>query len=472
MAGPADTTRKTEAPAASARRMHLGTLLHANGHHTAGWRHPDAILGGDHDLAFYRRLAETAERGKFDVLFLADQVGLRDRETTDQLSRSPIAVHLEPLTLLSALATATSRIGLAATASTTYNEPYHVARKFASLDHLSGGRAGWNVVTSFTDGEARNFSRDRNPTHASRYGRAREFVTVVKGLWDSWDDDAFVRDKTTGRYFDPAKLHVLDHRGAHFSVRGPLNIPRSPQGHPILFQAGASDEGLDLAAATADVVYSAAQTIEDAQAFYAKLKGRAAALGRNPDSLKILPGVQPFVGKTQADARAKHKALLDLIHPEAGLGILSTLIGVDMSIYPLDEPVPDLPVTDSHRSRQRLLLDLAKREGLTVRQLYGHVCNGAGHHTVVGTPQAIADRLQTWFENGAADGFNILPPYLPGGLEDFVDAVVPELQARGIFRRDYDGRTLRDHLGLARPMVAGEIARPEPVATGEASRAL
>ncbi|MDR5836479.1 LLM class flavin-dependent oxidoreductase [Caballeronia sp. LZ034LL] len=438
--------------AAPPRRMHLATLLQPNGHHTAGWRHPDAELGGDHGFELYRKLAQTAERGRFDVLFLADAVGLRERETVEQLSRSPITVNLEPLGLLSALSVVTSRIGLAATASTTYNEPYHVARKFATLDHLSGGRAGWNVVTSFTDGEARNFNREHHPDHASRYSRAREFVAVVRGLWDSWDDDAFVRDKHTGRYFDPAGLHVLDHRGEHFSVRGPLNLARSPQGHPVIFQAGSSDDGIGLAAATADAVYVAAQTLEEAQTYYARLKLEVAALGRAPDAVKILPGIQPFIGRTEKEAQEKHRALLDLIHPDAGLGILSTLIGVDMSAYPLDGLVPDLPVTESHRSRQKLLLDLARRHKLTVRQLYGHVCNGAGHHTVTGTPVQIADRLQHWFENGAADGFNILPPWLPGGLDDFVDYVIPELQRRGLFRREYEGRTLRDHLGLQRPV--------------------
>ncbi|HEX2885483.1 LLM class flavin-dependent oxidoreductase [Vineibacter terrae] len=445
--------------------MHLATLLQPNGHHTAGWRHPDAVLGGDQEIDVYRRLAATAERGCFDVLFLADAVGLRDRETTAQLSRSPIAVCLEPFTLLAALSVTTSRIGLATTASTTYNEPYHVARKFASLDHLSGGRAGWNVVTSFTDGEARNFSRDRHPDHASRYARAREFVAVVRGLWDSWDDDAFVRDKASGRYFDPDKLHVLDHRGVHFAVRGPLNIARAPQGHPVIFQAGASEDGLSLAAATADVVYAAAQTFEDARSFYQRLKARVAAQGRAPAALKILPGIQPFVGRTEQEAREKHRALLDLVHPDAGLGLLSTLIGVDMSAYPIDGPVPDLPETDSHRSRQKLLLDLARRENLTVRQLYGHVSNGAGHHTVVGTPQQVADRLQHWFEGGAADGFNILPPYLPGGLDDFVALVVPELQRRGLFRTEYEGHTLREHLGLPRPdlpATAGHSPMPLP----------
>jgi N-acetyl-S-(2-succino)cysteine monooxygenase len=446
-------------PVKSGRRMHLATLLQPNGHHTAGWRHPDAQLGGDHDFRVYRHLAETAERGKFDVLFLADAVGLRDRETSEQLSRSPITANLEPLALLSALSVVTSRIGLAATASTTYNEPYHIARKFASLDHLSNGRAGWNVVTSFSDGEARNFNRESHPNHTTRYGRAREFVSVVRGLWDSWDDDAFVRDKASGRYFDPQKLHVLNHRGAHFAVRGPLNIARAPQGHPIIFQAGASDDGLGLAAETADAVYTAAQTLEEAQAYYARLKGKIAAAGRDPQTVKILPGIQPFVGRTEEEAKAKHRALLDLIHPDAGLGHLSTLIGVDMSAYPLDGPVPELPVTESHRSRQKLLLDLARRENLTVRQLYGHVCNGAGHHTAVGTPGQIADRLQHWFENGAADGFNILPPYLPGGLEDFVDLVVPELQRRGLFRTEYEGATLRDHLGLARPALIKESVR-------------
>ncbi|WP_439816295.1 LLM class flavin-dependent oxidoreductase [Zavarzinia sp. CC-PAN008] len=434
-----------------ARRLVLGTLVMPNGHHGAGWRHPDARFGGDESFDFYRGIAQTLERGLFDVLFLQDQVCVRDHGGVEVQSRANITAHLEPLTLLSALSVVTRNLGLVATASTTYNEPYHVARLFASLDHLSGGRAGWNAVTSFTDAEAHNFGREAHLDHDTRYDRAREFVGLVRDLWDSWDDDAFVRDKASGRYFLPGRLHVLNHRGRHFAVKGPLNVPRSPQGHPVIFQAGASADGLDLAAATAEVVYAAAQAKADAQAYYTTLKARAAALGRPPGLPLILPGLHAIVGRTEAEAKAKYRALLDLVDPVVGLAQLSMFFTVDLSGHPLDGPVPDVPLTQGHRSRQKLLLDLARRENLTLRQLIGHVANGLGHLTIVGTAARIADVMQDWFQDGAADGFNILPPYLPGGIDDFVDLVVPELQARGLTRTAYDGRTLRENLGLARP---------------------
>lgn len=375
------------------RHMRLGAMLHANGQHTAGWRYEEAELGGDHSFRHHLSLAKTAERGKFDMIFLADSVGIRDRGGLEPFSRSNLTATFEPLTLLSALAAVTEHIGLVATASTTYNEPYHIARKFASLDHISEGRAGWNVVTSFTDAEAHNFGRDKHPEHSVHYARAAEFVSVVKGLWDSWEDDAFLRDKVDGRFIDPAKLHVLDHKGANFSVRGPLNVARPPQGHPVIFQAGASEEGRSLAGAIAEVIFAAAQSLPQAQAFYSDMKARAVALGRSRDDLKIMPGILPIIGHTEAEARAKHQALRDLVHPSIGVGQLSSMLGFDISAHPLDGPLPDLPVTEAHRSRQQMLVDLARRQNLTIRQLYQRLADGNGHGTIVGTPRQIADEL-------------------------------------------------------------------------------
>jgi N-acetyl-S-(2-succino)cysteine monooxygenase len=361
-------------------------------------------------------------------------------------------VRFEPLTLLSALSAVTEHIGLVATASTTYNEPYHLARKFASLDHLSGGRAGWNIVTSSQDAEARNFNRDHHMDHALRYERAREFVRVTTGLWDSWDDDAFLRDKESGVYVDPDKVHVLNHKDKHFSVRGPLNVARPVQGYPVLVQAGASEDGQDFAAQAAEVIFTAQPTLAEAQAFYAGIKGRLAKYGRSPDQLKIMPGIFAVVGQTEQEAKEKYDQLQDLIDPIVGLSLLSGLVGnVDLSGYPLDGPLPELPETNNNKSRLKLVQDLAGREKLTIRQLYLAVAGARGHRTIWGTPVQIADQLEEWFINDAADGFNIMPPYLPGGLDDFVELVVPELRRRGLFRTEYEGRTLRENLGLIRP---------------------
>jgi FMN-dependent oxidoreductase (nitrilotriacetate monooxygenase family) len=433
------------------RQIKLGAFLMATGHHIAAWRHPDAHASGGLDFAHYAELARIAERARFDAVFFADGVSVRDTHLPS-LSRTARADHFEPLTLLSALSVVTQHIGLIATVSTTFNEPYNLARKFASLDHLSGGRSGWNLVTSSTESEALNFSFDRHPDHALRYERAREFYDVVAGLWDSWEDDAFIRDKESGVYFDPDKLHVLGHNGKHFQVRGPLNVARSPQGWPVVVQAGASEAGRELAAQTAEVIFVAHQTFEEAQSFYRDVKGRLAKYGRAPDHLKIMPGIFPIVGRTQEEAEAKFAALQDLIHPTVGLSLLSNMSGgVDLSQYPLDGPLPELPETNGGKSRQRLLFDLARRENLTIRDLYLRIAGARGHQQVVGTPRSIADQLQQWFEEEGADGFNIMSPWLPGGLTEFADQVVPELQRRGLFRTEYEGRTLRENLGLPRP---------------------
>ncbi|MGO4328577.1 LLM class flavin-dependent oxidoreductase [Cupriavidus sp. 2TAF22] len=435
------------------RQLSLGAFLQATGHHVAGWRHPGAEPDAGQSLAHYVRLAQRAEAAAFDTIFLADGVAIRTLDDTT-LPRSARAATFEPLTLLSALAAVTQRIGLVATVSTTYNEPFHVARKFASLDHLSGGRAGWNVVTSWSDAEARNFSLDKHPEHADRYARAEEFVDVVTGLWDTWEDDAFLYDKDSGLHFDADKLRALDHHGRHFQVRGPLNVSRPPQGHPVIVQAGSSEAGQELAARTAEVIFTAQQSLQDARAFYQGLKGRMARYGRSPDQLRIMPGVFPVIGRSEAEAKEKFEELQSLIHPAVGLALLSqNLGGVDLSGYPLDGPLPDdLPEPNGAKSRFQLVTGLARKEGLTIRQLYLRVATARGHWSIHGTPQSIADQLQAWFEGGAADGFNIMPPWLPGGLDDFIELVLPELRRRGLFRERYEGTTLREHLGLARPV--------------------
>ncbi len=439
--------------------MRLGAFLMTDGHHVAAWRAEGADDRAGTSFAHFRRLAQTAERAKFDAVFLADGNAVRNDDPAS-LARTSRAISFEPLTLLSGLAAVTSRIGLVATASTTYNEPYNLARAFASLDVISGGRAAWNAVTSSTDAEALNFSRDKHPLHADRYGRAEEFIDVVRGLWRSWEDNAFPRDKASGIFFDPDKLHVLNHAGAHFRVRGPLNVGRSLQGHPVVVQAGASEAGRDLAARTAEVIFAAQITLADAVAFYADVKGRLARFGRQPEDLKIMPGAFPVVGHTLTEAEDKFAALQDRIHPAVGLSMLSGLSGgTDLSAYPLDGPVPDdLPETNGGKSRQALLLDLARRENLTIRQLYLCIAGARGHWQLVGTPAQIADALQERFEAYGADGFNIMPPTLPGGLDDFVELVVPELQRRGLFRTEYEGRTLRENLGLRFPVPTSQPA--------------
>lgn len=426
------------------RQMRLGLFLQGAGHHVAGWRHPDAESGSE-NLGLIQRLAKTAEDAKFDMVFLADGLS-----ATPDMHPSA-ALRFEPLTLLSALSMTTSHIGLAATASTTYSEPYHIARSFASLDLLSQGRAAWNVVTTSYDRTAANFSRGNHPNHAERYAMAGEFVDVVKGLWDSWEDDAIVRNKDSGVYFDPAKLHTLDYEGAHFRIKGPLNAPRPPQGHPIVIQAGSSEPGQALAARTADVVFTAQQTLEEASVFYRGLKSQLGQWNRDPSQVHLMPGVFPVIGRTAQEAKDRYEQLQQWVDTSGALSMLSERLGHDISGYPLDGPLPDLPESDQLKSRAKLLTDLARRDNLSLRQLYHLVAGSRGHRIVVGTPLQIADALQEWFEGEAADGFNIMPPYFPGGLNDFVALVLPELRRRGLFRTEYSGRTLRDHLGLSRP---------------------
>jgi FMN-dependent oxidoreductase (nitrilotriacetate monooxygenase family) len=399
-------------------------------------------------------ITQTAERAKFDMVFLADNVCVRDA-SMEAISRSAQYIaNFEPLTLLSALSAVTSRIGLVATASTSYNEPYHVARKFASLDHLSGGRAGWNLVTSGQEAEAKNFGREKHYQHGERYERAREFAQIVVGLWDSWDDDAFIRDKDSGQFFHPEKLHPLNHQGENFSVRGPLNVPRTPQGRPVIVQAGGSEDMIKVAAEFAEVIFCAPLTLEAAQKFYGELKGRVASYGRDADQVKIMPGLSAIVGRTEAEAQERYEYLQSLIHPIVAREILSLVLGsIDLSPYPLDGPFPEnLPKSNASQSTYQYVIEMARKENLTMRQVALRVAGARGKSVVRGSPQQIADHMEEWFREDGCDGFNLMPPFLPGGLDDFVELVLPELRRRGLFRTEYEGRTLREHLGLARPL--------------------
>ena len=436
--------------AARSRQLKLGAFLWPTGHHIAAWRHPDVPADLGTNLKHFIEVARTAERGLFDMLFFADQLAIFN-DTPDKLSRNSYMVRIEPFTLLSALATVTDRIGLVCTATTTYDEPYHVARRFASLDIVSGGRSGWNVVTSANPAEAANFNRDDHVEHDERYRRAWEFVKIVQGLWDSWEEDAFIRNKETGLYLDPKKMHELNHQGQYFRVRGPLNVSRSPQGQPVIVQAGSSDAGRGLASGLAEVVFTAHQNLRDAKEFYDDIKTRAAKSGRNPDHVKVMPGVFVTVGRTKQEARDKYEVLQQLIDPKVALAQLSTFIKFDLSNYPFDGPVPDLPPSVTVSSRPAMLLKFARQENLTIRRLALHIAGSRGHWTLIGTAQEIADQLEDWFLNGAADGFNYMPPTIPGSLEDFVSLVVPELQKRGIYRSRYEGTTFRESLGLPRP---------------------
>ncbi|MFJ3287498.1 LLM class flavin-dependent oxidoreductase [Streptomyces sp. NPDC086669] len=432
------------------RQLHLNAFLMNTGHHEASWRLPESDPYAHVDLAHYVRLARAAERGTFDSLFLADGPQL-----WSNLAQRP-AGALEPLTLLTALATATEHIGLIATASTSYNSPYNLARKFASLDIVSGGRAGWNIVTTAGAEAARNFGLDAEPAHAERYARAAEFLDVAQKLWDSWEDDAIVADKATGVWGDDAKIHPPRHRGMYFRVEGALNVPRTPQGYPLLVQAGSSEDGKRFAARYAEAVFTAQQTIEDARSFYADLKARTAEAGRDPDHIKVLPGIVPVIGSTEAEARAAEQVLEDHIVHTHGVARLESLLQLEPGTLELDGPLPaDLPSEDAvegAKSRYTLVVELARRERLTVRQLIGRLGGGRGHLTFAGTPEQVADAIETWFTQGAADGFNIMPPVLPSGLDAFVDHVVPILRERGLLRTAYGPRrTLRERYGLPRP---------------------
>ena len=432
-------------------QMKLGLFFEGGGHHVASWRDPDVDVRARLSLEHFVQIAQTAERGKFDLLFTADTNATFGADDINVWQHVSAVSRLEPLTLLGALAAMTKHIGLVATMTTTYFEPFHVARFFASLDQISKGRAGWNLVTSLASSEALNFNRETHVSHADRYARAREFAHVVLGLWDSWEEDAMLYDKERGLYFDRDKLHFLNHKGRHFQVRGPLMVQPSPQGRPVIVQAGQSDDGRDLAAETAEVIFTVQQNLDAGRTFYADVKRRAAAYGRGPDELVVMPGVMLVVGGSKAEAEDKYERLQALIAPELGVRQLSSYWGMDLSQYPVDGPVPDPVYNNAEQGRVKVMLELARRDNLTIRQLYTKVIGQRAHRTVFGTPVEIADALEEWFTGGAADGFNILPLTFPRELDDIVNLVIPELQRRGLFRTEYEGTTLRENLGLPKP---------------------
>jgi FMN-dependent oxidoreductase (nitrilotriacetate monooxygenase family) len=433
------------------RRMHLNLFIHSRGHHEAAWRHAGASPLALSDIRYYQALAQQAEAAAFDAVFLADQLALGD-----DIAHGP-RTALEPLTLLAALAVSTNHIGLIATASTTYTEPFNLARQFASLDHISRGRIGWNIVTSWLASAARNYGGTAQVSHAERYARAEEFMAVVKGLWDSWAADAEIDDRAGGRYANPARIRPLNHEGAYYRVAGPLNLPRCPQGRPVLVQAGSSDTGREFAARHAEAMFTAHLEKESAQAFYADLKKRVAGVGRDPEQALILPGLSPLIASSPVEAERLSEELGALTNPEAGRHRLSGRFGgYDFSHLPLDTPLTpdDFPApstVEAARSRTEVILDLVRRERPTLRQLLGRLAGARGHFTCAGTPEQIADLMEDWFTEGAADGFNIMPPVLPAQLHVFIAEVIPLLQRRGLFRRAYEGDTLRAHYGLAAP---------------------
>jgi FMN-dependent oxidoreductase (nitrilotriacetate monooxygenase family) len=454
----------------SGRSLTLNLFLHHAGHHEAAWRHPGSRPEALFTPEYYVDLARRAEAAKLDAVFFADGPAL------GAVEHNAVGT-LEPILTLATIAAHTSRIGLVATASTTYYEPYNLARLFATLDHLSGGRAGWNVVTTSFDAAARNFGLEAHPDPAVRYARAEEFLQATTRLWDSWEDDAVVLDREAGRYADPSRIHPADFAGEHLSVAGALNVARSPQGRPVLVQAGASNAGRDFAARWAEAIFTAHQRLEDAQAFYADIKQGVLQHGRDPEQVKILPGISPFIGSTEAEAKALEQEFNELTVPAYGLRQLSGQSGVDLTGLPLDEPVPleifaDAgDVTDNSRSRFQVVAGIVQRERPTLRGLLHRLAGARGHRVVAGTPEQIADTITEWFTQGAADGFNVMPPALPAGLEAFTDHVVPILQERGLFRTEYTGTTLRDHLGLDVPENRYTAARETAAREAAASEA-
>jgi len=432
------------------RQIKLGLMFQASGHHIASWLLPETDADCALDFKKYTSLAKTAERGLFDLIFEADSLS-GERFTADTLPRTALGMRIEPMTCLTALAAVTEEIGLVCTATTTYDQPYFIARRFASLDLISGGRSGWNVVTSANASEGRNFGIEEQLPKAERYRRAREFVEVVRGLWGSWDEGSLLIDRERGLFYDPNGLHVLDHVGDFFSVRGPLTTYRSPQGEPLIVQAGASDEGRQLAAETADLVFAAHQSIESAREFYSDIKTRAEAVGRNPKHVLIMPGFGVMVAKSRQEALDNFAELQNLISPEVGVALLSRYLVWDLQDYDVDGPIPELPAGRNVPTRSAMLASTARAEGLSIRQLYQRIAGGRGHFQVIGSIADVADKMEEWFHDGAADGFNIIPQVFPSSLNEFVDLVVPELQRRGIFRTKYEGKTLREKLELPIP---------------------
>jgi alkanesulfonate monooxygenase len=431
------------------RQIKLNAFMRPASIHTGAWRYPGAWPDMNFNYAHIKEAIQKLEAAKFDAFFMADHMAMLNMPM-DALKRSHTATSWEPFTLLSALSQATTHIGLVATGSTTFDVPYHIARRFASLDHISGGRAGWNIVTTSNPDAALNFGLEEHMEHGERYRRAREFYDVVTGLWDSWADDAFIRDVESGIFFDPGKLHTLNHKSEFFSVKGPLNIARPPQGWPVIVQAGASESGRQLAAETAEAVFTALNNIEAGRAFYADVKGRMQKLGRNPDHLKIQPACFVMVGDTVEEAKAKRAKLDSLVNYANAIASLSIALGTDASKFDPDGPLPEIPESNASKSGRERAIAMAKRDNLTVRQLAQRM-GGYSGLAMVGTPKTIADEMEAWIETQASDGFTIMFPYLPGGLDDFVRGVIPELQRRGLFRKEYEGKTLRENLGLPRP---------------------
>ncbi|TXR50432.1 LLM class flavin-dependent oxidoreductase [Phyllobacterium endophyticum] len=432
------------------RQLHFNAHVSTGGNHEGAWRHPKSDRVELTSLDYQKKVAAIAERGKLDAVFYGDSPAL-----SANVKLRPVE-QFDPIALHGALSAVTQHIGLAATVSTSFNEPFNVARKIASLDRLSGGRVGWNIVTTSSADAARNFGLDGVAAHRDRYRRAEEFVQVVKKLWDTWEDDAVVYDRASGIYADPDKIHKILHEGEFFKVQGPLNVPPSPQGRPVLIQAGSSDTGVEFAARHAEIVFTAQRTLEEGQSFYRKLKSKIAENGRDPGEVKIVVGLSPIIGSTEEEAKRLAAEFDELIVPEYGLRQLANVSGVDLSTYPLDGPFPidafpDIASIEGHRSRSALVVELARREKLTIREVLQRLAGARGHQTIVGSAEQVADRIEEWFSQGAADGFNFMPAYLPGGLEDFVDGVIPILQKRGLFRREYEGSTLRDHYDLSHP---------------------
>ena len=434
----------------STNEMKLGMFYWPCGHHIAAWRHPDSVPNSGSNLPHIIELAQMAERGLFDMFFMADSVSFW-RGELDAMTHDSYGTWIEPFTLMGAIAQHTKHLGVVCTATTTYDQPFSLARRFASLDLVSDGRAGWNLVTSGNRSEAESFGLEEHMEKSQRYRRAKEFAHVVRGLWSSWGEDVFIRDRESGVYFDKNKVQILEHDGEFFKIKGPINVPPSPQGEPVMVQAGASDDGRELAAETAEVIFGAQQTISGAKEFYADVKQRMNVYGRKPEDLKVMPGLLVCVAETHEAAVKKYEYLQDLIDPITGLQLLSKRLDYDVSGFPIDGPLPDIPRNKTSSTRVDLFIEIARRENLTIKDLYRRVAGARGHYEIIGSPIEVADLMEEWVADGACDGFNIMPPVFPSSLHDFIDLVIPELQRRGIYRTAYDGNTLRENLGLTRP---------------------
>ena len=434
----------------SKKEMKLGMFYWPCGHHIAAWRHPDSVPNSGSNMSHIIDIAQMSERGLFDMFFMADSVSFW-RGELDAMAHDSYGTWIEPFTLMGAIAQHTKQLGVVCTATTTYDQPFSLARRFASLDLVSGGRAGWNLVTSGNRSEAASFGKEQHMEKSQRYKRAKEFAHVVRGLWNSWGEDVFIRDRASGIYFDKKKLKILEHDGDFFKIKGPLNVPPSPQGEPVMVQAGASDDGRELAAETAEVIFGAQQTISGAKKFYTDVKKRMYAYGRSPDDLKVMPGLLVCVSETREEAVRKYDYLQDLIDPITGLQLLSKRLDYDVSGFPIDGPLPEIPRNKMSSTRVDLFVDIARRENLTIKELYRRVAGARGHYEIIGSTSEVADLMEEWFVDGACDGFNIMPPVFPSSLKDFIDLVIPELQRRGLYRKAYNGTTLRQNLGLSRP---------------------